>query len=102
MKNRKLVNFIVLFFCIIIASILISNQIFGMNTNKSNLYAPNKLYYNIEIESGVTLWDIAQEYMNDSYYDHASYIAEVVEINNIEGDTIYAGDTLTIPIFKQE
>lgn len=102
MKNRKLVNFIVLFICIIIASILISNQIFGMNTNKNNLDTSNKLYYNIKIESGATLWDIAQEYMNNSYYDHASYIAEVVEINNIEGDAIYAGDTLTIPIFKQE
>lgn len=99
MNNRRLINFVVLSLCLVIASILISNQIFG-KSNANHPVLPDKQYFNIEVEPGATLWDIAETYMDSEYYDHSSYIQEVISINNIEGDAIYAGDTLTIPVVK--
>ncbi len=63
--------------------------------------APKYKYFkSIEIQSGDTLWSIAEEYMSDDYESTADYIREVKFINNIESNRITTGNYLTVPYYS--
>lgn len=49
-------------------------------------------YFNYEVVSGDTLWDIAEKFLGDG----ARY-TEIQALNGISGDTIYEGQILKIP-----
>ena len=55
-----------------------------------------KYFTSIQVESGTSLWDIAQEYMTDEY------IKEVKAINHMKNDLIYGGSYLCIPYYSAE
>lgn len=55
-----------------------------------------KYYKSICIEEGDTLWDIAEEYMDDSVMNHDEYIREICELNNICKDDIHAGEYIIV------
>ena len=60
-----------------------------------------KYYTCISVESGDSLWDIAQKYMTDEYTSTQDYIDEVVSINNLNNDSsIVAGTNLVIPYYE--
>lgn len=63
-----------------------------------------KYYTNIAVQSGDTLWDIADEYMDSSQYkDKNAYIAEVCSINHIgEEALLYSGQHITVPYYSPE
>lgn len=63
-----------------------------------------KYYTNITVEYGETLWDIADEYMDqDEYKTKAQYIAEVKNMNHLDDDgNILAGQKLIVPYFSNE
>lgn len=61
-----------------------------------------KYFTTIEVKSGDTLWDIAQEYRTAEYSGMEAYIDEVREINHIIGDEITSGCYLTIPYYAEE
>lgn len=64
---------------------------------------PYKYYTSIQVESGDTLWSIAEEHMTPNYPDTESYIREVKEINHLGADdTIKAGSSLCIPYYSSE
>ena len=63
--------------------------------------ASPKYYTCISVESGDSLWDIAQKYMTDEYTSTQDYIDEVVSINNLNNDSsIVAGTNLVIPYYE--
>ena len=47
------------------------------------------------VTTGDTLWSIADRY-NNGTENITSYINSLKHLNNIDGDTIYAGDTIII------
>ena len=55
-----------------------------------------KYYTSIMIESGDTLWDIAQEQNDEGIISTEAYITELRRINHLEGDEIRAGQNLTV------
>lgn len=56
-----------------------------------------KIYKSITIEQNQTLWDIAEEYCNDDYYDNKNeYIDEIMQINQLQTDLIYEGYHLIV------
>lgn len=61
-----------------------------------------KYYTSITVESGETLWDIADKYMCDEFNSTASYINEVKHINHITENKIYAGEKLIVPYYSSE
>lgn len=63
-----------------------------------------KYYTKITVAAGDTLWDIADDYMDENAYRNKnSYIAEVRSINHLgEEETIYAGQTLIVPYYSPE
>ncbi len=54
-------------------------------------------YTSIYVQSGDTLWDIADAYMDDSYADKNAYIDEVKEINHITESSLQAGSYIIVP-----
>lgn len=87
-------------FCSIIAVIMICSVMFGtINTQAAPAETTNKYYTSIQIESGDTLWAIADEYITDEYSDMNEYIREVCSINHISEDEIHAGQYIVVPYY---
>ena len=66
-----------------------------------NVYAGGKgdvtnTYYAITVESGDTLWEIAQRYSNDNT-DIRRFIYEISSINGLDTAEIVEGQQLLIP-----
>lgn len=54
-------------------------------------------YLEITVSQGDTLWEIAQEY-NYNNIDTSKFIAQVKDVNNLNGKILKAGDHLLIPV----
>lgn len=62
--------------------------------------ASDKYFTCIRVESGDTLWDIAETYMTEEYSSTKEYIDEVIFINNLDSDVIIAGTNLLVPYYE--
>lgn len=91
---------IAVLFCAIIAVVMICSITFGtINAQAAPSKTTNKYYTSIQIESGDTLWAIADEYITDDYTDMNEYIREVCSINHISEDEIHAGQYIVVPYY---
>ncbi|MEE0418605.1 MAG: hypothetical protein UDG86_00995 [Lachnospiraceae bacterium] len=61
-----------------------------------------KYYTDIKVDNGMTLTDIAEDYMTEGYGTPEEYINEVRQINSICEDEIYYGQKLMIPYYSAE
>ena len=62
-----------------------------------------KYFASIEVESGDTLWTIAEEYKDVQFYDSTKeYVDEVIRMNNLSSSQITAGQCLSIPYYSTE
>jgi LysM repeat protein len=61
-----------------------------------------KYYTSISVEAGDSLWEIASRYAVPEIVTVSDYIKEIKKINGLEGDTIRAGEHLTIVYYSQE
>ena len=62
-----------------------------------------KYYRSITIDTGDTLWSIAQEYVDEEHYDSIDeYIKEVKKHNHLNNDTINYGQHLIVPYYSDE
>lgn len=75
-------------------------------SNIANAGTPNsvrhKYYTSVEIKSGSSLWEIAEEYMTEEYDSVEDYIKEVKQINHLTEDLIYEGAYLCVPYYSSE
>lgn len=71
---------------------------------KSQANSGFKYYTGVTVESGETLWSLADKYIDYDYYkDMNSYIAEVQSINHLDDDeAIQAGQMLVVPYYSAE
>lgn len=61
-----------------------------------------KYYTDVKVDNGMTLTDIAKEYMTEGYGTTEEYINEVRQINSICEDEIYYGQKLMVPYYSAE
>ncbi|MBS6395662.1 MAG: LysM peptidoglycan-binding domain-containing protein [Clostridiales bacterium] len=62
-----------------------------------------KYYTDIEIQKGDTLWDVAEAYMDSSYYmEKSDYINEVMSINRMVTDQLTTGQKLIVPYYSTQ
>lgn len=61
-----------------------------------------KYYKSIEIESGDTLWGIAEEYMTSEYASVQEYIDEIKALNHLTSDDIQESNHLMIAYYDSE
>lgn len=79
--------------CLFYSSILTSAH----NSTAAESYSEAPLYFkSIVIQPGDTLWDIAEEYMSSEYSTVTEYIEELIELNQLDSESIKAGDYLLI------
>ena len=91
-KNRvRFATFIVISLLMICT---IANTALGFN---DALALSEQQYIEIEVESGDTLWTIADEYMPDDM-DIREAVYMICETNDVDAYTLYAGQTLNIPV----
>lgn len=97
LKRHLLISVFVL--CI---AIILAFNIFSIQTNAKDAseVIEIKYYTSIVVTSGDTLWTIASEYMGGHYKSEAEYIEEVMHMNTLEDETIYAGQHLVIPYYS--
>jgi hypothetical protein len=89
---------------IILVSVIMLSEVFlsTANAKEKEDQERYKYYTSIQLESGDTLWDIANEYMTKEYSDADAYIREVKEINYLSSDDITAGMYLIVPYYSDE
>ena len=75
------------------------NTLAGSDADVASYY---KYYTSVRVETGDTLWDMADEYIEGLNISKSDYIAEVCELNGIFGDEIQAGDYIVMPYYSQE
>ena len=55
----------------------------------------------VKIEVGDSLWSIASEYFTDDFVSIRQYISEIKRMNNLTGDTLYAGGYILVPYYAE-
>lgn len=59
------------------------------------------VYKSILIQSGDTLWDIAQEYKTNDYESTQDYVDELKRLNSLEADQIQESKYLTVACYEK-
>lgn len=91
-KNRvRFASFIVISLLLVCT---IFNTALGFN---DALALSEQQYIEIQVESGDTLWTIADEFMPDDM-DIREAVYMICDVNDVDADTLYAGQTLSIPV----
>ena len=99
--KRRMILLLAALFVITLGSIVFGT-IFSKAKNPSADVPQYKYYKSITIESGDSLWSIAEEYCNDSYEDTREYVHELKQLNSLTSDTIYAGQHLLVAYYDTE
>lgn len=79
--------------CIIILFVLSGNTVFGSKDIEVS-------YLSVEVYAEDTLWDIANEFIDNEYYELDEYIEFIIEVNGLKSETIYPGQRLTVPVIE--
>lgn len=100
-RRRRIKNAAVLLLAALCLAMLFAASCSALSTSASSGF---KYYRQIIVEAGDSLWNIADDYMDDNVYrDKNSYIAEVRSINHLdEEETIVAGQRLIVPYYSPE
>lgn len=98
---RKNFLLFVMTLCLITAtSIAVSSFRSDAKTDPSR--ETSKYYKSIVISDSDTLWSIAETYMDEEHYDSVpEYIREVMRINCLTNDAIYADAHLIVPYYAE-
>ncbi len=106
LKEQKIMRRRILIFCVTWILMFCMGIAFGSllarakETEEKRTY---KYYTNIEVQKGDTLWDIADEYMDDiHYHNKREYILEVMRMNHMTDDHLIAGKKLVVPYYAEE
>ena len=82
--------------------VLLGGSINALASSKADIASYNKYYTSIRVESGDTLWSIADEYIADFNLSKEDYIKEICQLNHISEDDIHAGAYIIIPYYSHE
>ncbi len=99
---RRERRFIALAAIIVIAfGILLGTSIkaFASSQNPAEYH---KYYTSVRVESGDTLWTIADQYMTGCDMDKQSYIDEVCRLNGLTDGRIHSGDYIVVAYYSTE
>ena len=97
----RLVSIMVIFTAALTAVLSLSGR--TVNTKAAEDRAGTKYYKSVMVQSGDTLWSIADKYMDDiEYIDERDFIKEVKSINHMDSDNISYGTYIIVPYFVYE
>lgn len=98
-EMRKNFLLFVMTLCLIVTtSVAVSS--FRSNAKNDASKETYKYFKSIVVSDSDTLWSIAETYMDEEHYDSVSeYIREVMRINSLKNDAIYADAHLIVPYY---
>lgn len=102
-EKKRLQHSAILFltlFAVILGILAGSNLLTASRSNASHKYEKELCYKTVRIESGDTLWSIADTYMDAEFGSKTAYIDQIKEINNVHDGSIHAGAYLVVPYYK--
>lgn len=100
-EMRKNFLLFVMTLCLIVTtSVAISS--FRSNAKNDVSRETYKYYKSIVVSDSDTLWSIAETYMDAEHYESVyEYIREVMRINSLTNDAIYADAHLIVPYYAE-
>ncbi len=88
---------------ILLASIIIlSGTTFVAFAKSSKKVKPVKEYISIQVQSGDSLWSIADEYTKEYDLDIDEYIQDVKNVNGLKSNDIHSGQFIIVPSYHAE
>ena len=93
--NRNLI-LLILAAALIAAIIIFHAATVVSSAEKKSEEAPVRYYISYEIQSGDTLWSIADKYCESLGMSRTDYIRDVKKINGLETDRIRSGNYLIV------
>ena len=87
---------------VVALGILLGTSMNALASSDKDVSSYNKYYVSIRVESGDTLWTIADKYVGGFNIEKNDYIEEVCQINEISKNDIHAGDYIVVPYYSQD
>lgn len=98
---RKNFLLFVMTLCLIITTSVAFSS-FRSNAKSNPAKEAYRYYKSITVSERDTLWSIAETYMDEMHYDSIQdYISDVMHINNLKNDAIYADAHLIVPYYAE-
>ncbi|SFN44144.1 LysM domain-containing protein [Pseudobutyrivibrio sp. UC1225] len=91
-RNRK----IMLAVATVIVSFFIGFMLHSSKAAAENSRPVYTYYTSYEIQSGDTLWTVADQFMTPEFSDKEAFIDNIKKLNHIDGDKITAGKYIVI------
>ena len=91
--KRKIIFLLATVFMITIGSVIFGNTFLSAHAEETEI--SYEYYKSIEIESGDSLWSIAEEY-KDATESTQEYIDKLMELNDLKTERIHKGQYLIV------
>lgn len=104
-RNRELKRNVTIFMTVTAVIIMILSITAGSIISKAqekNEETYYKYYTSIEIQSGDTLWSLAEDHVDERFMSNREFINEVTRTNHLMSSDIRQGDHLIIPYYSAE
>lgn len=100
-EMRKNFLLFVMTLCLIVTTSMVVCS-FRSNAKTDPAKEMQRYYKSITVSERDTLWSIAKTYMDETHYDSVQdYIDDVMHINNLRNDAIYADAHLIVPYYAE-
>lgn len=93
---------IVMTICLVIAVAVTYGSFISIAKSNQPEEKVYKYYTSIQIQSGDTLWELANDYISAEYTSVNDYIKEVKQLNSLKNDNIHEGQYLTVPYYSNK
>lgn len=98
-EMRKNFLLLMMTFCLIVTTSIVVSS-FRSSAKNDPSQETSKYYKSIVVSDSDTLWSIAEDYMDKEHYGSVNaYIREVMQINSLTNDAIYADAHLIVPYY---
>lgn len=100
--NKQQYYIVLMTICLAIAVVVTCGSFISVAKNRIDDKSIYKYYTSIQIQSGDTLWELANDYISSEYTSINDYVNEVKKLNSLETDRIHEGQYLTVPYYSSK
>lgn len=100
-KRNRIIK-MMLSFCLVFILAMMSGSIISYAKSSKQESPSYKYYTSVTIQEGDTLTTIAKENISPEFTSVSAYINEVRQMNHLDSEKIYSGQSLIIPYYSLE
>lgn len=99
-RNNQYNPAIIMTICLVSAVVVTYGSFISLAKGNNKDNGVHKYYTSIQIQSGDTLWELANDYITTEYASINDYIKEIKYLNALDSDQIHEGQYLTMPYYS--